>query len=247
MPIDISNNQLNSVGANTMINSGIVLDSIALQMDPGIVASYPGTGTNWYDLSGTGTAANGNKTGTLVNGVAYSSVGGGTLSFDGSDDQVLFNQGTNTYDPILLSGAWTANFWIKTSTNGGLFSHWSGGPVNLALAITSGKMNFYYYDGQWNSGEATTGTTVTTNNWMFLSWVRPVSNTGQVIFYVNAVQDYLLSPRISWGSYNMGNLGAWWSFNFFNGLMGLVTVYNRVLTPSEILQNYNATRTRYKV
>jgi hypothetical protein len=116
---------------------------LILALEP---ANVVGTGTNWVDLSGTGNYTNGYKVGSMINGIAYNTSNGGCLSFDGSDDQVKFDQGSNTYNPISLSGAFTAMFWVKTPHNGGLFSHWSGGPVNLALNISSGKMNFYYYE-----------------------------------------------------------------------------------------------------
>jgi hypothetical protein len=215
--------------------------SLILALEP---ANVIGTGTNWVDLSGTGTIANGFKVGSMVNGISYSTANGGALSFDGSDDQVKFDQGTNTGNPIYLSGAFTAMFWVKTSSNGGLFSHWSGGPVNLSLEITSGKMNFYYYDTQWNSGQST-GTTITTNTWTHLTWVRPVSSTDPVLMYVNGALDFSLNPRVSWGSYNMGNIGARWSYYFFNGLMGPVSVYSRALPASEIVQNYNINKGRF--
>jgi|694.fasta_scaffold101747_3 hypothetical protein len=214
---------------------------LILALEP---ANVVGTGTNWVDLSGTGNYTNGYKVGSMVNGISYNTSNGGCLSFDGSDDQVKFDQGTNTYNPISLPGAFTAMFWVKTPHNGGLFSHWSGGPVNLALNISSGKMNFYYYDGQWNSGQST-GTTVTTNNWVHLTWVRPVLNTGPVLMYVNGALDFSLNPRIEWGNYSMGNIGAWWSFGYFNGLMGPVAVYNRALSADEILKNYNINKGRF--
>jgi hypothetical protein len=43
----------------------------------------------------------------------------------------------------------------------------------------------------------------------------------------------------------MGNIGAWWSFNYFNGLMGPVAVYNRALSADEILKNYNINKGRF--
>lgn len=218
--------------------------SLILALEPANIVSGAGTGTNWVDLSGTGDYTNGYKVGSMVNGISYNTSNGGCLSFDGSDDQVKFDQGTNTGNPIYLTGAFTAMFWVKTATNGGLFSHWSGGPVNLALNIVSNKMAFTYYDGQWNSGEST-GTTVTTNNWVHLTWVRPVSNTDPVLMYVNGALDFSLNPRIAWGSYNMGNIGARWSYYFFNGLMGPVMVYSRALSATEIVQNYNINKSRF--
>jgi len=71
----------------------------------------------WVDLSGTGNYTNGYKVGSMVNGISYNTSNGGCLSFDGSDDQVKFDQGTNTSNPIYLTGAFTAMFWVKTSSN----------------------------------------------------------------------------------------------------------------------------------
>ena len=34
-------------------NTSIVRDGLVLQLDAANVKSYPGTGTTWYDLSGT--------------------------------------------------------------------------------------------------------------------------------------------------------------------------------------------------
>jgi hypothetical protein len=238
-----NNNVLQPV--NTANVNGLAIDGLILYYDAARSYSYPKTGAVWNDLSGTGAAVDGFKRGSIVNGTTFSTEGGGSLIFDGTDDQVKMDQGTNTTNPIALGAGWTATFWVKTTTNGGLFSHWSGGPVNLALNISSGKMNFYYYDGQWNDGPATTGTTVTTGQWVALTWVRPVSNTDPVLMYVNNVLDFSLSPRISWGSYQMGNIGAWWSFNYFNGSIGNVMVHNKVLTATERTQNYNILRQRF--
>jgi hypothetical protein len=238
-----NNNVLKPV---TEVNvNGLSIDQLILYYDAARPYSYPKTGAVWHDLSGTGTAADGFKTGSIVNGTTFSTAGGGSLIFDGTDDQVKIDQGTNTTNPIYLGAGWTATFWIKTTVDGGLFSHWSGGPVGLALSITSGKMNFYYYDGQWNSGPATTGTTVTTGNWISLTWVRPISNTDPVLMYVNNVLDFSLNPRISWGSYQMGNIGAYWSHTFFNGSIGNVMVHNKVLTETERTRNYNILRQRF--
>src|SRR5665647_309433 len=54
-------------------------------LNAGNSMSYLGTGNVWTDLSGNG------NSGTLVNGVGYSSANGGAMSFDGVDDRVEAN------------------------------------------------------------------------------------------------------------------------------------------------------------
>ena len=87
----------------------IVTNGLILNLDASNTSSYPGTGTVWTDLSGQ------NNNGTLVNGVGYSSVNGGTLTFDGVNDYVnmgnIFNFGTGdfTYEVVVLYNNLTSN------------------------------------------------------------------------------------------------------------------------------------------
>ena len=41
-------------GVSTISNNSIVLSGLALHLDAGNAASYPGSGTTWTDLSGNG-------------------------------------------------------------------------------------------------------------------------------------------------------------------------------------------------
>ena len=67
----------------------IVTDGLVLALDAGNAKSYPGSGTAWTDLSGN------SNNGTLTNGSTYSSVDGGAIVFDGSDDYVVSSNNTN--------------------------------------------------------------------------------------------------------------------------------------------------------
>jgi hypothetical protein len=39
--------------------------------------------------------------------------------------------------------------------------------------------------------------------------------------------------------------GVFASYFYYNGLMGPIQIYNKSLTAQEVLQNYNATKSRY--
>ena len=225
---------------------GIVNDSLMLHVDPARHDSFQNGDLSVYSLVDRDLDT---RQASLTNGTQFiTNQGKGCFYFDGTNDQILYNKATNQYNPIYLTGAWTCSMWIKsTISTCGIFSHWSGGPVNLALGLSGGKMDFYYYDGQWNAGPATTGTSVNTGNWTNIVWVRPVVDTDPVKMYVNGVLDFELTPRISWGNYNMGNLGARWSYLFYSGYLSQVLVYNRVLEDHEIDRNYNAMRSRFGV
>ena len=60
----------------------VVDSSLKLWFDAGQTTSYPGTGTTWTDLSGSG------FNGTLINGPTYNASNGGSIAFNGSTNYV---------------------------------------------------------------------------------------------------------------------------------------------------------------
>ena len=84
--------------------NNIVQDGLVLNLDAGNANSYPGSGTTWSDLSGTGNNA------TLVNGPTYSSTDGGSIVFDGTNDYVAETSGLSD---SFLQGDWSISFWAN--------------------------------------------------------------------------------------------------------------------------------------
>ena len=80
--------------------SGIVTDGLKLYLDASNPASYPGSGTTWYDLSG-----NGNN-GTMVNGVVPVS---NAMKFDGVDDS-KYSLSPSVTIPLTASACIPINF-----------------------------------------------------------------------------------------------------------------------------------------
>ncbi len=98
-------------------------------MDPGSQRCYDGT-----------TAVNslvGSNTGTLTNGVAYSSQNGGAFDFDGTDDYISFPDDTN-----LNNQALTMESWVKLDTT--LYQQ--------AFLFEKGNVNTQYSNFQENNG-----------------------------------------------------------------------------------------------
>ena len=73
---------------------GIVQDGLVLNLDAGNTASYPGSGTTWFDLTSN------NNDGTLINNPTFDSTNGGSIVFDGIDDYVSFSTITNNTSPF---------------------------------------------------------------------------------------------------------------------------------------------------
>ena len=56
----------------------ISTDGLVLNLDAGNAASYPGSGTDWFDLTSEGHDS------TLINGPTFDSGDGGSIVFDGT-------------------------------------------------------------------------------------------------------------------------------------------------------------------
>ena len=216
----------------------VVLSGLVLYLDAGNVLSYPGTGTIWTDLS-----LNSNN-GTLQNGTTYSSANGGTLVFDGINDYVntplnLFPSGTQDR---------TTQIWFKktnTGTTDVIFGY--GGSVN---GTTFGSFivgtNEIFFWGQ--NLDTNIGYTITTNVWYNLAFTL---TSGVLIAYINGIQVFTFTPSISTttGFGSQSGIGANINFlggaNFWHGNISIYMIYNRALTSSEVLQNFNANKSRY--
>jgi hypothetical protein len=137
---------------------GIVTNGLVLDLDAAKLASYPGTGTAWYDISGN------NNNGTLTNGPTFSGVDKqASIVFDGVDDYVIlptnfFNHNAGT--------PFTVSFWFKTSTFGGvLFGQQNtntpdvaGGWVPAIYINTNGQLvTSCFWGGNTGNLSATSG------------------------------------------------------------------------------------------
>jgi len=226
----------------------IVTDGLILALDAGNVKSYPGSGTTWYDKSGYG------NNGTLTNGPTFTGSNGGSLVFDGTNDYV------NILNPSILQNQnLTVSTWIKptaaTNVITGIIDYDHGitqGWVLQSEDATSNR-NYYfaYYDGstfQPSSGIGTgKGVQLTNSIWQNLIFTK---NGTSVVGYLNSVQTYT-STESSGTIMYLANKNLWLggvvsiAGRFYNGTIANTQIYNRALTASEVLQNYNATKTRF--
>ena len=237
MPLNISGNEINSLGAKLLNDTQFVKTNLTYLWDAGLTSSYPGSGTTWTEwVSGT-------YNGTFTNGPTFSTLGGGSILFDGSNDQIRIS----TFN--LGSVPWSVSFWVKTSSSaGGLFSHWDGGPVGNGFNIDTNKMQYVYYNNLgWNYASLST-TAINTNTWQYLTYSTGASGTSTFTYYLNGVADGTFTPAGSGvGGGQMGVFGSLWGFNFFSGYIAHLSVHGVQLTATQILQNFNSTRQRYGV
>jgi hypothetical protein len=210
---------------------GIVRDGLVLNLDSAKRDSYPETGTIWYDLSGN------SYNGVLTNGPTYNKSNGGSIVFDGSNDCVVINSNSN----ILSKTAYTKISWfyitsyfynIISGGNSGQHAFWLAGTTNLRAG----------HNGSWNTVVSTTSLSL--NTWYFGA-VTFNTTTGWKL-YVNGVQESTSNSTTTYTGNDEILIGAFSTgANVFAGRISVVQVYNRVLSDSEILQNYNAFKGRY--
>ena len=142
--------------------------------------------------------------------------------------------------PTVISLSHTANWsisvWAKTTNAGTLYimTHQSGNPVTNAIRVVSGKINYYHYNGAWNSESGSA--TVNDGNWHLLTWVNNGDSTLDM--YVDGVLDADNVASNNSGPLNrIGN--SWAGDSGFVGTLDEFRIYNRSLSASEVKQLYN--------
>jgi hypothetical protein len=230
-----------------LTGSTIITTNLNVYLDAANPASYPQSGTNWYDLSGD------NNSAELLNGPSYSSDGGGSINFDGTDDRGRIPQNNALYGNTFTWEFWvkfdafpntySGIVWAEGSTGGG-----SGLQYLLSIQDTSGTRVFHYRISNTVTGWANTDTAVidfTPTNWTHIVWTF---DNGTTKIYT---QGSLFHTNTIRGSYNGGTDSPVFiggrndSFGSLDGKYGAVNHYTVALDATQVLANYNSTKSRY--
>jgi hypothetical protein len=216
-----------------MLNTRIIVtDSLVLNLQAGNLNSYPGSGSVWNDVSGYGSNM------TLLNGPTFNSANGGYITFDNTDDFGFINV---TSGNLLGNVNISMELWIKNPVgnflmNGIYGSYFSSGFYSGGLLKNSGGSA----GPSWSS----------TASWQ--QWVAVWDQTlNQTRLYVNGTLTGV-SSNTSWSPETGGKLvfGGGANGNGTYSKEGSMDIsiyrfYNKVLTQSEITQNYNANKTQF--
>jgi hypothetical protein len=215
----------------------IATNGLELYLDAANMKSYSGSGATWNDLS------NNSNGGTLVNGPTFNSVNGGSIVFDGINDYV---QCPNINPGNSLS----VDVWFnKISGTGfqGILGNWNSTGTGDSWLITqdSGNRSSFYIRFNDSSGDVIADTTTTISSNVWYNYTGTFSNST-LSLYRNGI---LVNSKSTLQNTIFQNLLNVWvgrfSTLYFSGLIPIGRVYNRALSTQEILQNYNATKTRY--
>jgi hypothetical protein len=228
-----------------------VSTSLILSLDAGNISSYKGSGTTWTDLSGYGNNA------TLTNGPTFRGVNGGAIVFDGVNDYALlsdvpfrFANANFTLEVVFYYGGGSVNYpLLAKRSNSNPFLQYN-------LAIFSGLP---YVGGNGNVLTCFCRTDNSTDRTVTYTLDTPgvyhavvTSSQSVLTLYVNSVSRSTSTTSLEVGAAYSATgealkIGENNTGSFFNGRIHLVRVYNKTLSSTEVLQNYNATKSRFVI
>ena len=221
----------------------IVTDGLVLHLDAANRKSYQSGSTTWNDLSGN------RNNGILVNGPTFDSTNGGSMVFDGVNDYVNCGN-TSSLNAIGGTTNITVSGWAYYTAYGGGGQSYSvitvkGAPWTWLLENTSNTFKFRITAGGADVNIADTSTHLL-NTWYNVVGTYDGSNMR---IYVNGV---LKNTRAQTGTLATNavtaKIGTYQGTNYnLTGRVSNVSIYNRTLSPEEILQNYNATKSRFNL
>jgi hypothetical protein len=224
----------------------IVTDGLVLCLDAGNPKSYPGSGTVWSDLS------RNNNTATAYGSPLFSTDGKGCFDFAGAtgtysgDSTLGFTFGSNM---VPTTGNFTFECWVKNVTNAsgqtGMFSN-AGGADGYRFGV--GYDGVYYLIGP-NYTESGISFTSSLDSALWYHIVATWDRTSayRINVYRNgSYQNYGSMPSTQTAIQN-GAPGIVRSpcCGIYKGKLAVMKVYNKLLTETEILQNFNAIKGRF--
>ena len=247
---EVMQNYMATRGRYSTPNTDIVRNGLVLYLDAAKSISYSGTGLTASDITGN------NNNGSLVNGVGYTSSYSGAFVMDGINDYIRVQSMENTNFPQLEG---TIGFWyyINSLTGStdytsslGIFDgydaarnhffirNYSTIPTNIQIAVQDSTTASYLYS---YNGSASN------DNWHNIVLTYKTGTSSSVKFYIDSVLKASgVLTSTAWTPTNQ-------AVGFCNGSSSLcmkgnysnLLIYNRQITATEILQNYNAMKGRY--
>jgi hypothetical protein len=203
---------------------------------------YSGSG-DWIDQSGNGHDCTPQDGVTYV-GAATSGDSGRYFDFDGSQDKIVGPDCSTIFDE---GGDSTIEVWVEfddVTTRQTIVSGYISDPNRWDFEVKDGVIRGGHHDNTW----FTSASSVNTGSWKNLMFVLN-NATNTLKFYLNGKEDasvassgfdFHVGVPFSLGDRTNSNIGT------LNGRIGEVRVYKEALTPTQIFQNWNATKYKYK-
>jgi hypothetical protein len=208
----------------------IVTNGLVLSLDAADRNSYPGSGTTWRDMSGRG------NNGTLTNGPTFDNNNGGSISYDGSNDYVntsVQRNATMTLEAFCFTPA--TNF-IRA-----IFESDGTGTNKVELGYTwYNPRTFNLFFGPDSYTDNVEVPANFDNNWHHFLFS---ANNGTGSLYLDGVLRF--GPTNFGATARTDTIRIGGTNRTFQGRIAIARIYDRALSQTEILQNYNALKSRF--
>ncbi len=159
---------------------------------------------------------------------------GGGLQFDGVDDYVDAGNAAS----LNITNEITIEAWVKLNgtqaTDNGIVSKWGAGLGYMLYAWPAGYITWQ------TDGLGDTTAAVAANSWNHI--IGAFNGTNRLL-YVNGILQSTKSATLSSTTQNLV-VGRYQGGNYLNGTIDEVRIYNRALSPTEILGLYNGSTPR---
>jgi len=219
--------------------------------DAGNTKSYPGSGSTWYDLSGS------KKNGTITSS-SWSSSSGGYFQHDGTT-----NRSTAITYSTALYDWWTTDFTIDAWIYPTSYTGWYNSSPNIPTLVgnmsptnisdywsfginSTGYIMFYYYTTTQNY-VTSANLNVSLNTWSYITMTK--TSSGIRLYYNNTtdgVTTAISGTPTSFATYNLTIAGYYNSKP--TGNIASIKIYKgKALALSEVAQNFNALRGRFGI
>ena len=222
----------------------LVTADLMLHVDAGNPASYPGSGSTWYDLTTSGLNV------TLYGSPTYSSANGGYIAFTPSSSQ--YGGTSGTYNSSTALTRWTTEAWhYYTNTFAGNLSaiicSTYAGNVNFALGSPVGgaagkNLAAAYFAGAWYY--TSSSYSLPSVGWYHIVGTYDGTNLK---LYVNNVltqtQASAVTPGFGGGEIRL--MRRWDSGDYWGGYLAIARIYKRALSADEVNTNYQVSKARF--
>jgi len=242
----LNNPKYNNIASSS--NVSVVTNGLLSYVDASKKQSYSGSGNVWADLSDMRNNV------ALIDGPGFSSSNGGLITFDGVTNRGYIE--TRSFNINTFS----INMWIRPTTIGTFRrivskvdpTGNSNGFSIVESGATTGKLVFIYQPNFVTGEVLRRSTTVMSTNIFYNVGMTYSSATG-IKIYFNGVEDtgetsgspdtgFSANPGFS----TMGiGARAGGGGNHWNGDMGTLLIYNRVITAAEMQENFNVDKKRF--
>ena len=221
-----------------------VTSGLSMYLDARNATSYPGSGSSWTDISTTA------STGALQASPTYtSSTTNGNFSFNGSSQAVLLGEWASWNTQAHSMECWFNP--TATAQSGFLFE--KGWSVNTQYSMFLDSGGTFYYRTIGLSPQDvnfTSASYITANAWNHI--VCTYNGSGTKTIYINGTQiaqttgiTGQIATAQSTGVQSGVSIGVYGAYAgsrsyWYSGKISVSRLYNRALTSTEVVRNYNA-------